>query len=73
MTETTKITHVMQEILESLSKSPKTDSELLGIIPNFSLELLGKLRDLNAIDHHGSLVYITSTGRSLLKSSTSNV
>ena len=68
MTEPNKMTPVMKEILESLSENPKTDSELLEIIPNFSLELLGRLRDLDAIDHHGHIVYITSVGESLLNS-----
>lgn len=65
MAETNKMTSVMKDILESLSESPKTDSELLETIPNFSLELLGKLRELDAIDHIGHLVYITSVGESL--------
>jgi hypothetical protein len=66
MTETNKLTPVMKKILESLSESPKKDSELIGTIPNFSLELLGKLIDLYAIDHHGHIVYITSVGIGLL-------
>lgn len=72
MTETNIITIVMKDILESLSESPKTDSKLLETIPNFSLELLGKLRDLDAIDHHGHIVYITSIGQSLLNNANSN-
>lgn len=72
MEETDNISPVMKDILESLSESPKTDSELLETIPNFSLELLGKLRELEAIDHMGNLVYITSIGRSLLNSTNSN-
>lgn len=61
-----ELTPIMREILESLEKSPKTDSELMKLIPNFSLELLGKLRDVDAIDHNGHLVYITSVGENLL-------
>lgn len=62
------MTPIMKKILESLSENPKTDSELLGTIPDFSLELLGKLRELDAIDHMGHLVYITSVGRNMLNS-----
>lgn len=65
MTETNKMTPILKDILESLSESPKTDSELLATIPNFSSELLGKLRELGAIDHVGHLVYITSIGETL--------
>jgi hypothetical protein len=65
MTETNKMTIAMKNVLESLLESPKTDLELLETIPNFSLELFGKLRELGAIDHIGHLVYITSVGESL--------
>ncbi len=61
-----KLTRIMKKTLELLREDPKTDSELLTIIPNFSLEILGKLRELDAIDHNGHLVYITSHGESLL-------
>jgi hypothetical protein len=68
MAEANKMTPTMKAILESLSESPKTDSKLLETIPNFSLDILGKLRELDAIDHHGHIVYITSIGQGLLKS-----
>jgi hypothetical protein len=57
----------MQDVLESLSESSKTDSKLLDTIPNFSLELLGALRTFDAIDHNEHLVYITSRGEYILK------
>jgi len=72
MAEVNKMTPTMKAILESLSESPKTDSKLLEAIPNFSSDILGKLRELDAIDHHGHIVYITSIGQSLLESANSN-
>ena len=66
MTEINKLMLTMKDVLESLMDGPKTDTELLVTIPNFSLELLGKLRKLDAIDHNGNLVYITSRGQYLL-------
>ena len=62
-----KLTSTMKEVLLLLHKFPRTDSELLMEIPNFSLELLGRLRNLEAIDHHGHLVYITSIGENILE------
>lgn len=56
----------MKNVLKSLLEGPKTDSELLETIPNLSLELLGKLRKLDAVDHNEHLVYITSRGEYLL-------
>lgn len=72
MEKINNMTPVIKNILELLSESPKTDSELLETIPNFSLKLLGKLRDLEAIDHVDHLVYITFIGRSMLNSANSN-
>lgn len=60
------LTPVMKKVLKMLQEGPKKDTELFEI-PTFSFELLGKLRDLEAIDHHGHLVYITSIGGKLLK------
>ena len=61
------LTPVMKNVLKMLQEGgPKKDTELFEI-PTFSFELLGKLRDLEAIDHHGHLVYITSIGEKLLK------
>ncbi len=65
-----KLTSTMKDILLLLSKAPMIDSELITKIPNFSLESLGKLRNLEAIDHHGSLVYITSIGQDIVEEST---
>ncbi len=67
MSNINRLVTTMIDTLESLFEDPKTDSELLDKIPNFSLELLGKLRTLDAIEHHGNLVYITSRGEKLLK------
>jgi hypothetical protein len=67
MTDISTLMTTMQDVLESLLESSKTDSELLDTIPNFSLELLGALRTFDAIDHNGRLVYITSRGEHLLK------
>ena len=61
------LTHTMKEVLLLLQKGPRTDLELLIEIPKFSLELLGMLRDLDAIDHNGNLVYITSIGENYLE------
>lgn len=63
-----KLTPVMKKALEMLEEKSMTDLELIDNVPGFSLELLGKLRDLDAIDHHGRLVYITSTGKKILQS-----
>lgn len=63
---TNELTSVMKETLKVLLEDPKTDFELLKIIPDFSLEILGKLRDIEAIDHNGHSVYITSIGRKLI-------
>jgi hypothetical protein len=68
-----KLTPVMKEVLESLLEDPKTDSELLKIIPNFSLEILGKLREIEAIDHNDHLVYVTSIGKKLLNNEKLNI
>ena len=58
------LTPVMKKVLKMLQEGgPKKDTELFEI-PTFSFELLGRLRDLEAIDH---LVYITSIGEKLLK------
>jgi len=61
-----KLTPTMKDVLLLLREAPRTDSELLAKIPNFSLELLGKLRDMEAIDHYDHLVYITSIGEKSL-------
>lgn len=66
MADVHKLTPVMKKILETLSEDPKTDLELINMIPNFSLDILGKLRELDVIDHHGHLVYIKSAGENLL-------
>lgn len=68
-----ELTPIMKDVLILLHKDAKTDSELLATIPNFSLDILGKLRDLDAIDHNGHLVYITSHGEDLLANIESNV
>jgi predicted transcriptional regulator len=65
--ETNKLTPKMKEVLLLLHEEPKTDSELIEKIPNLPLEILGELRELEAIDHNGHLVYITSIGEKLLK------
>lgn len=62
-----KLTPAMREALILLREAPMKDLDIVDKIPNFSLELLGKLRDLGAIDHHGRLVYITSIGEKILK------
>ena len=62
-----KLTTTMKEVLILLRDAPRKDSELLAEVPNFSLKLLGKLRNLEAIDHHGNLVYITSIGENFLE------
>lgn len=67
-----ELTPIMKDVLILLHKDAKTDSELLATIPNFSLDILGKLRDLDAIDHNGHLVYITSHGEYLLANIESN-
>lgn len=72
MAETSKLTPTMRNILESLEESPKTDLELIDIIPNFSLDILGKLREMDVIDHDGHLVYITSVGEKLLNNEKQN-
>lgn len=69
-----KLTPVIRRILELLREGPKTDSELLDLdIPNFSLVILGKLRDIGAIDHCDNLVYITVQGEDLINRIDSNV
>ncbi len=67
MTHINKLTPKMKEVLLLLHKEPKTDSELIDKIPNLPLGILGELRELEAIDHLGYLVYITSHGEKLLK------
>jgi hypothetical protein len=67
MTDIGMLMDAMRDVLESLLEGPKTDSELLGTIPNFSLELLGALRTFDAIDHNGHLIYVTSRGERILK------
>ncbi len=73
MTDIKNLMITMKNVLESLSEDPKMDSELLETIPNFSLELLGKLRSLDAIDHNNHLVYITSRGMNILKEMKSKI
>jgi hypothetical protein len=68
-----KLTPIMKDVLIILDKEPKIDTELLEIIPNFSFSILGKLRDLDAIDHNGHLIYITTYGEKLLADIESNI
>ena len=67
MTNRNKLTHKMKEVLLLLHEEPRKDSELIEKILNLPLGILGELRELNAIDHNGHLVYITSIGEKLLK------
>ncbi len=61
------LTPIMKKVLKILQEGgPKKDTELFDI-PTFSFELLGKLRDLEVVDHHNRIVYITSIGEKLLK------
>lgn len=69
---TNKLTTILKETLFLLQEGPKTDLELLATIPNFSLDLLGKLRETGDIDHYNNLVYITSSGEALLANIESN-
>lgn len=64
--EINKLTPIMKEVLLLLHDEPRRDSELIKKIPNFSLDILGDLRNLEAIDHNGHLIYITSHGEKLL-------
>lgn len=61
------LTPIMKEVLILLREAPRKDLDILDKIPNSSLEILGKLRGLEAIDHHGRLVYITSIGEKMLE------
>lgn len=64
---TITLTPIMKEVLLLLQKEgPKKDLELFATIPNFSLDVLGKLRQNEYIDHHFNLVYITSLGEKFL-------
>ncbi len=65
--EANKLTPIMKEILLLLLDEPRRDSEFIDKIPNFSLDILGELRNLEAIDHNDHLVYITSYGEKLLR------
>lgn len=62
-----ELTPTMKKVLLLLREAPKTDSELFTIIPNFSKELLGKLRSLEMIDHHGYSVYLTGYGENIVE------
>lgn len=64
--EENKLTPIMRDVLLLLHENPITDIELIEKIQNFSLDILGELRKLEAIDHNGHLVYITSHGEKLL-------
>lgn len=66
VTNIDELTPIMKEVLLLLHDEPRRDSEFIEKIPNFSLDILGDLRNLEAIDHNGHLVYITSHGEKLL-------
>lgn len=58
----------LKKILLILDENPRTDFELLEMVPDLTLDMLGELRDMEAIDHYNRLVFITGIGRKLVES-----
>lgn len=46
-------------------KCPKTDSEILAGIPGFQLSTLGKVKDLELIEHCNHIIWLTGAGERL--------
>ncbi len=66
MNKDEKFTPVIKKVLFLLCEGPKKGIEILDTVPDSSLELLGKLRELDMIDHYDRLVYITSIGENII-------